>query len=208
MTDQKRSSHIGLHHGGNQVANDQRSRRNFQHIHPVTHQSEKQGKKHRAVIDEQGCLDCTLCFTRCPEYAITMVERDTPLTVGVDMTGVSEDAVSRICEAAHMYPDQVICYCHRVQAKEVAAAILLGAKTPEAISRATGARTGCAVLCITSMIRLLHAAGVEITEAPGYQWYASDISIWNIPRALREKYPLYYLDEDLKSMNNLFPEGK
>ena len=56
---------------------------------------------------------------------------------------------------AHMYPDQVICYCHRVQAKEIAAAILQGARTPEDISRLTGARTGCGTLCITGMIRLL-----------------------------------------------------
>ena len=166
---------------------------------------EKHSDRGVAVIDEQKCYDCTLCMTRCPEYAVTMVERDSPLRVGVDMAHVPKEAVDKICEAAHMYPDQVICYCHRVQAKEVAASILLGAKTPEAIARATGARTGCGVLCITSMIRLLDSAGVEMTQAPGYQWYATDISIWNVSKTLREKYPQYYLDEDLRCMNNLFP---
>ena len=166
---------------------------------------EKQGKKQRAVIDEQGCLDCKLCFNRCPEYAVTMVERDTPLTVGVDMAGVSEEAVAKICEAAHTYPDQVICYCLRVQAKEIAAAILRGAKTPEDISRASGARTGCATLCITGMIRLLRAAGIELTKAPGYQWYGIEASIWEISPELQQKYAQYYLADDLRAVNEVFP---
>ncbi|HUV75401.1 MAG TPA: (2Fe-2S)-binding protein, partial [Dehalococcoidales bacterium] len=160
-----------------------------------------------AVIDEQSCLDCKLCFTRCPEHAVTMVERDTPLKVGTAMAGVSEEAVARICEAAHMYPDQVICYCHRVQAREIAAAILQGANTPEDISRATGARTGCGSLCITGIIRLLRAAGIKLTKAPGYQWYGITASIWDISPKLQQKYPEYYLAEDLQAINTVFPGG-
>lgn len=165
-------------------------------------------EKKLAAIDEQRCLDCTLCMLRCPEEAVRMVRRKTPLRVGVDTTAVSQDEIARICHAAHMYPDQVICYCHRVQAKEAAAAILLGAKTPEDIARSTGARTGCGVLCITTVIRLLKAAGIELTRAPGYQWYSTDISIWNLPKELQEKYKQYYIAEDLRSINGLFPGGE
>lgn len=169
---------------------------------------EKHDGKNMAVIDDQRCLDCTLCVLRCPEEAIKMAKRKSPLRVGVDVTEVSENAIAEICHAAHIYPDQVICYCHRVQAKEVAAAILLGAKTPEDISSWTGARTGCGTLCIGTIIRLLRAAGVELTQAPGYQWYATDISIWNLPAKLQKKYKYYYLAEDLQSINKLFPTGK
>ena len=132
-----------------------------------------------------------------------MIERPEPLQVGVDLAGVSKAAVAEICEAAHMYPDQVICCCHRVQAKEIAAAILKGAKTPEDISRATGARTGCGVLCIAGALRLLKAAAVELTKAPGYQWNGADVSIWQITPELRQKYPEYYLAEDLKEINDV-----
>lgn len=169
---------------------------------------EKRGKKRRAAIDESTCLDCKLCFTRCPEYAISMVERDTPLQIGVDMSGISEEEVTRICETAHMYPDQVICYCHRVLAREIAAAILRGAKTPEDLSRATGARTGCGTLCITGMIRLLKAAGVELTSAPGDQWYGLKLSIWEISPEVRQKYPQYFLSDDLRAIEGVFPKGK
>ena len=169
---------------------------------------EEGNSKKTALIDAQRCLDCTICMLRCPEDAVRMVKRKTPMRVGVDITAVSQDEIARICHAAHMYPDQVICYCHRVQAKEVAAAILLGAKTPEDIARTTGARTGCGVLCITTVIRLLKAAGIELTKAPGYQWYSTDISIWNLPKTLQEKYKQYYIAEDLRSINALFPGGE
>jgi len=169
---------------------------------------EKRGDKRLAVIDERGCLDCKLCFTRCPEYAIAMVERDTPLEVGVTTAGVSEEDIARICEAAHMYPDQVICYCLRVQAKEIAAAILKGARTPEDISRATGARTGCGTLCITGIIRLLRAAGIELTKAPGYQWYGLKVSIWEMSPEIQQKYPQYYVADDLRAVSEVFPGGR
>jgi NAD-dependent dihydropyrimidine dehydrogenase PreA subunit/bacterioferritin-associated ferredoxin len=169
---------------------------------------EKHGGKRSAVIDEQECLDCTICVSRCPENAIRMIERESPLRVGVDMTDVPEREVARICRAAHMYPDQIICYCHRVQAKEIAAAILQGANTPEDIARATAARTGCGVLCITGVIRLLRAAGIELKKAPGCQWYGTKLSIWDLPAQLQERYPGYYLKEDLRAINELFPGGK
>ena len=168
----------------------------------------KQPGKRTAVIEENKCLGCTICMTRCPTQAIRMVERISPLQIGSGEPEVSEKEVAEICLAAHMYPDQVVCYCHRVQAKEVAAALLRGAKTPEEIAKATGARTGCGVLCITGIIRLLKAGGRELTEAPGYQWYDIDVSIWDIPPAIQQKYPEYYLAEDLRDINRLFPGGK
>jgi bacterioferritin-associated ferredoxin len=169
---------------------------------------EKRGEKHLAIVDEQTCLDCKLCFTRCPEYAITMAERRIPIHIGTAISGVSEKEIAKICEAAHTYPDQVICYCHRVQAKEIAAAILQGARTPEDVSRATGARTGCGTLCITGIIRLLQAADIELTKAPGYQWYGIKVSIWDIAPEIVQKYPEYYLVEDLRAINEVFPGGK
>jgi len=169
---------------------------------------EERGDKRVAVIDEDGCYDCKLCFTRCPEYAIIMVEREVPLHVGTTLEGVSEDEVAKICQAAHMYPDQVVCYCHRVQAKEVVAAVLKGAKTPEDIARDTGARTGCGVLCITGVIRLLRAVGIELTKAPGYQWYGVKMSLWDIPPEVQQRYPQYYLAEDLRDVDKVFPGGE
>lgn len=159
------------------------------------------------VIDDKKCLACTICMTRCPEQAISMVERDEPLEFGVDISQVDQEEVRRICLAAHMHPAQVICYCRRTQAREVAAAILLGCQTPESLALATGARTGCGVLCMTSILRLLKAAGFEPEKAPGWQWYGTYITIWDIPPEIAAKYPEYYLAEDLEAMKQLFPQG-
>ena len=169
---------------------------------------EEKVKRTLASVDDQRCLGCTICISRCPRQAIEREPRKSPLQVGVELGDVPEEAVKKICEAAHMYPDQVVCYCHRVQAKEVAAAILKGAHTPEEISRATGVRTGCGVLCASGIIRLLRAAGIRLDKAPGYQWYGAEVSIWAIPEEVRKKYPLFYVEEDLQAINKLFPGGK
>lgn len=168
---------------------------------------EKSGEKPAVKIDPQRCLACTICMTRCPEQAIRMEKRDHPLYFGVDHTQADPEKVSQLCLAAHMYPEQIICYCRRTQAREVAAAILLGHRTPEAISLATGIRTGCGVLCITSVLRLLKAAGVELGKAPGWQWYGAYLTIWDLPAEVLQKYPEYFLSEDLAAMNKIFPPG-
>jgi len=171
-------------------------------------QLEKRKKRTLAAVDDQRCVGCTICISICPRQAIERVQRKSPLQVGVSTGDVSQQTVKEICEAAHMYPDQVVCYCHRVQAKEVVAVILKGAKSPEEISRATGVRTGCGVLCISSTIRLLRAAGIRLDKAPGYQWYGTEVSIWTIPEEVQKKYPMFYLEEDLQAINDLFPGGK
>ena len=168
---------------------------------------DKSHEKPVVVIDDQKCLACTICMTRCPEKAVEMVERKEPLLFGIDWTLADQAEVERICVAAHMHPEQVICYCRRTQAREVAAAILLGHQTPEALALATGIRTGCGVLCITSVMRLLKAAGVEIDKAPGWQWYGTYMTIWDLPPETAAKYPEYYLAEDLEAMRQLFPKG-
>jgi bacterioferritin-associated ferredoxin/ferredoxin len=167
----------------------------------------KNGKTKSTVIDEDSCQACTICATRCPEYAISMIRRDRPFEVGIKVDQVT-DEIREICQRAHMYPDQVVCYCHRVQAKEVVAAILAGAKTPEEVSQKTGARTGCGVLCITGIMRAIRAAGLELGAAPGWQWYNMQTTIWNVPAEIAKKHPGYYLDADRKAIDKMFPGGE
>ncbi len=163
-------------------------------------------KKHFIHIDDRKCLDCTICFTRCPEHAISMQPRSEPLSFGIDWTKAEQADVKRICLAAHMHEEQVICFCRQTQAREVAAAILLGHTTPESLSLATGIRTGCGVLCITAVLRLLKAAGIEVGKAPGWQWYGSYITIWDIPPEVRGKYPEYFVEDDYQVALQFYPK--
>ena len=61
-------------------------------------------------------------------------------------------------------------------------------------------------LCISGVIRLLRAAGVELGKAPGYQWYGTQVSIWDIPPEVAKKYRQYYLEEDRKAIDKIFPK--
>lgn len=169
----------------------------------------KEKGKPKAVIDKNYCQSCTICMTRCLENAITMKPRSSILKIGMEVSQASSEEVETICRNAHMYPDQIVCYCHRIKAKEVAATILSGAKTPEQVSRMTGARTGCGTLCSTALIRLLRAAGLEMDRAPGYQWYGKTPSIWDLPEEVMQKYDKeYYILRDRMVLDEIFPEGK
>ncbi len=160
-----------------------------------------------ARVDEAQCLACSNCEQRCPEHAIEMAARGAPITVGVDPSEVDQDAIKRICAAAHIHPEQVVCFCLRTRADEVVAAILKGAATPEEVSRMTGVRTGCAVLCIHSVLRLLQAAGIRPRRPRGFQWYGGLITLWDIPDHVKEKYASagYHIDEDREIMARVYP---
>jgi ferredoxin len=165
-------------------------------------------RQQKAAVDENSCVACGICGVRCLTQAITMHPRSAPLTLGANVADVPAEKVEAICYAAHMFPDQIVCGCTRVQAKEIAAAILQGAHTPEEVAKRTGARTGCGVLCISGVIRLLRGAAIELDKAPGYQWYGTRVSIWNVPPEVMRKYPEYYVAQDRELLDKVFPGGE
>lgn len=163
----------------------------------------------KIVVDDNQCRACGICALRCPKEAIQLELRDRPIDFPSEAEGqVSEELVNEVCLNAHMYPEQVVCFCFRTKAKDIAKAILLGADTPEKVAILTGARTGCGVLCITGVVRLLKAANVELKEAPGYQWYGKMATIWEVPQSVIDKYDKeYYITADQRIMNKIFPGG-
>jgi len=159
-----------------------------------------------AVVDAERCRGCANCEQRCPDLAITMVEREKPLLVKVDVEAVDYDRIVDICRRAKLNPEQLICYCTATRAEEAAAAILQGARTPEEVSYLTGARTGCKVECIQPILRLLEAAGIK-PEPPGggWQWYGRTVTVWEIPEEVKRKYASrgFYFDEDIKILDRV-----
>jgi Fe-S-cluster-containing hydrogenase component 2 len=149
--------------------------------------------------DSEFCYGCGACVERCPAYAINLEPIPEPRLVKVDISKVDRKVVEELCIKAGFNPKQIVCFCTGTRADEIAAAIVLGAKTPEDISRATGVRTGCKVECIQPVLRLLRAAGAELKPKRGrHAWYGITPTIFEIPKEVREKYSTrgFYFDGD------------
>lgn len=159
-----------------------------------------------AIVDDEMCRGCAACEQRCPVYAISMVKREQPVVVKVDVSSVDYALIEDLCRKAKFNPEQLICYCTATRAEEIAAAIILGADTPEKLSLLTGARTGCKVECIQPLLRLLEAAGVK-PQPPegGWQWYGKTVTVWDISEEVKQKYASrgFYFDEDIKLLDRV-----
>lgn len=158
------------------------------------------GPKKLPLIHSEKCVGCCACEQRCPFHALHMVRRE-PYTIGVNVEDVDYKAVCELCEKAHLNPEQVVCFCTVTRAEEIAAAVLKGARTPEEVSAATGARTGCKVECIQPILRLLEAAGIpfDMKGRNGWQVYGRTVTAWEIPDKVKEQYASrgFYFDSDL-----------
>ena len=160
----------------------------------------------KAFADPDQCMGCANCADRCPFYAVKMVKREEPFTRCADMAAADPEKVKELCAKAHFNPEQILCYCVGVRAEEVAAAILEGCTTPEAISARTGIRTGCTIECIQPILRLLTAAGIPLNPDPnGFQWYGQTVTAWDIPEEVKEKYGSrgFYFDEDRELLDEI-----
>ncbi|MCX5803735.1 MAG: FAD-dependent oxidoreductase [Proteobacteria bacterium] len=157
------------------------------------------------VYDEKRCLGCSNCEQRCPHQAITMVRRDEPFVVGVDMATVDAGRVRELCRKARFNPEQIVCYCTETRAEEIAAAILKGADSPAAIGAMTGAGSGCSVECIQPMLRFLEAAGIAVIPPKGTQWYGRTTTAWEISKKITEKpsYQKFHFKDDLNLLNRV-----
>lgn len=135
-----------------------------------------------AVIDAASCYNAQACFEVCPNDAIIMHELPEPFDVEMDMNRDPDrwEAIKDLCAKAGYPPDLEICMCTTTTAAEIAAAIVDGASTPEAVSLKTGARTGCLELCLQPIIDFLYAAGhTDMPRNPesGFQWYGRSTAL-------------------------------
>jgi len=154
----------------------------------------------------EDCMGCINCEQRCPASAIVIEPRQKPFTVGVDPGQFDPGEIMRICKKAKVHPKQIICYCTNTTAGEIAAAILKGAKTPEAISLMTGARTGCTVLCIQSIMKLLEASGHPVKPSDTHQCYGKTFTVWDLDPGAKKTHEErgYHFDDDIRLIEKVF----
>jgi ferredoxin len=158
------------------------------------------------AYEPDDCRGCGNCEQRCPALAIKMKPLEKPFTVRVEVSQSDPRLIAELCQEAHLHPKSIVCFCTTTRAEEIGAAILQGAKTPEEISSRTGARTGCSVLCIQPIFRLLEAAKVQYAR-PMFPdiWYKSVPQIWDIPKKVKDKYDKvgFRFEEDIEFYKKL-----
>ena len=150
----------------------------------------------KAEVDPNKCLACPNCSGMCPEDAIKLVPRAEPLRLGINPAEVDQEQLVELCVKAHLHPHQWLCLCTATRVRDGAAAVLMGAKSPEEIALMTGARSGCSVYCLQTSLRLLKAHGIEIKPPKGYRWYDSSQTCWDVSDEIIKKYPGHFLEED------------
>lgn len=164
-------------------------------------------KKHRGGIkvriDENRCVGCWNCEQRCPEHAITMVPCE-PHRLGTDVSPFDYGEIEILCRKAHFHPKQVVCYCTASRAEELAAAILAGARTPDAVVLATGIGAGCGIECNQPIQRFLEAAGIRFERRKqSYQWYGRTTTIWEISPEVKADYPTFRFEDDRELIDRI-----
>lgn len=152
--------------------------------------------KKKAHVDSTHCVACSRCADVCNEKAIQLVPLPELRVLGVNPAEVDQARLQDLCRRANMDPDEPICLCTFATAREVAAAILKGATSPEEVTRMTGARSACALWCMAPILRLLNASGLDMKPPLRHKWYNVETALWNVPDEVSEKYPQYRLKED------------
>lgn len=159
----------------------------------------------RPVIDEGLCIGCGRCVDRCPEDIMWMKPREQDLTVAVTEDQASAEATAALLHKAGMEPNVAACACTMTTSAEVARAVIKGAQNLEEVCAMTGLRSGCGIYCVAPALRLLKAAGRDMTPPKQHRWYDATLAIFDLPDEVIEKYPDAYIREDLEVFD---PENK
>ena len=160
------------------------------------------GEDNKAKVDGDKCMSCMGCFDICPQMAVSIIPLAEPRVVQTSTDDVDPKAIEELCAKVSRDPDRIICHCTHTTSREVAAAILKGAKTVAEVGAVTGVRSSCRVHCIMPVIELLEAAGYEQkpTDSNNTEFLKCEISLFKVTEELMDNYPEYYLREDFEEM--------
>jgi bacterioferritin-associated ferredoxin len=133
---------------------------------------------------------------RCPEDIMWMEARDEPLVTTVRPDEVDQDAVNALLIKAGIDASMSVCVCTLTPGSEIAAAVVKGAQTLEEVCAMTGMRSGCGIYCVAPALRLLEAAGRDMTPPGQHRWYPTTLSLYDLSEEACARYPDAYIAED------------
>ena len=153
----------------------------------------------KAYIDDQRCIGCGYCVDRCPEDVMWMTRRETPLQlpVGLEIDDETRVAAAALAEKAQVGLNSPLCPCAPTMTLPVAAAIVMGAQNLEDVAAMTGIRGGCKIYCVAPTLRLLKAAGRDVTPPKGFRWYDLTLNMMDLEGSEIDGEEGSWLAEDL-----------
>ncbi len=155
----------------------------------------------KMTVNPARCIDCQRCMDACPENAITMLPREADRALRVDLSGLDPEEIKRLCRRAGLAPGEAVCACSFITARELAAAVLLGAKTPEDVCAMTGVRRGCGIYCLVNVFKILEAGGITPEGRRKSRLYHHPLDPLDIPeerlREIDARFPQFRLVEDV-----------
>jgi ferredoxin len=162
------------------------------------------GKGAFAVVDNSRCLACFRCIDFCSDNALSARERAEPIRFGTDVDSVDPAAITALCVKADLLPDGLACCCTMTFNKEVAAAVLNGARTMEDVALATGTQSGCLMYCFVTIYKLLEARYGECPPPPHkHKWYGPVHSLFDIPESAAHRYPKFQILEEQRKVREI-----
>jgi len=159
-----------------------------------------------ARVDEKLCTGCDKCLIACIDHgAISLRPLASARVLRTDYRTCDMSALKNLCRIAQLDPDDSVCPCTGTKAREIAAAILNGATTVEAVTLQTGVRGACSIWCSSPTVRLLAAAGfMPDTEEKSWRLYPDGLSpsasLSGISDEIATRYPEYRLRENRQQL--------
>ena len=141
-----------------------------------------------------------------------MTRRETPLElpVGLEIDEETRVAAAALAEKAQVGLNSPLCPCAPTMTLPVAAAIVMGAQNLEDVAAMTGIRGGCKIYCVAPTLRLLKAAGRDVTPPKGFRWYDLTLNMMDLEGSEIDGEEGSWLAEDLdyfQVRKNTQPEG-
>ncbi|WP_287155481.1 4Fe-4S dicluster domain-containing protein [Candidatus Solincola tengchongensis] len=155
----------------------------------------------RMAVDPGRCIDCQRCMDACPENAITMLPRKADRVLRIDLSCLDPWEIKRLCRRVGLAPGEAVCACSFITARELAGAVLLGARTPEDVCAMTGVRRGCGIYCLVNVFKILEAGGVTPEERRKSRLYHHPLDPLDIPeerlREIDARFPQFRILDDV-----------
>ncbi len=157
----------------------------------------------KAYINDDRCIGCGYCVDRCPEDVMWMTKRVVPLElpIGAELDAETQAQAVALIEKAGVPLVSPLCPCSLSTPMQAAAAIVKGAQNLEDVSAMTGIRGGCKIYCVAPTLRLLKAAGRDVTPPKGFRWYDLTLNMSDLEGGEIDGEEGSWLAEDLDYFN-------